>query len=148
MYLNAAEMNYFIDQAVKGLISFGFSDDDAQFVNMTLDTKFNKRCAPAEAIIPPSAGPQLQPICIAPDCLLSPNATCSIYDNISAPAVANASLLGNYTKDASGRTSFDGSNTTGGVTPTNDAVGIGNSAIMSVYVVWALGVWTVASMAF
>jgi hypothetical protein len=71
MYLNEAEMNYFIEQAVKGLILFGFSDADAQFVNMTLNAKFNKRWAPAEPIIPPSAGPQLQPICIAPDCALS-----------------------------------------------------------------------------
>ncbi|KAI0468485.1 hypothetical protein F4859DRAFT_490521 [Xylaria cf. heliscus] len=109
MDLNAAELGYFIEQAVKGLISFGFSDADAQFVNATLDSKFNKRCAPAGALIPPSAGPQLQAICVAPDCTLSANDTCSAYGTIKAPAVANATLTGNFTKDANGQTSVNAS---------------------------------------
>lgn len=136
MYLNAAEMNYFIDQAVRGLVSFGFNDGDAQFVNSTLNAKFNERCAPAEPIIPPSAGPQLQPICTAPDCVLSPNNTCSAYEKISSPAVANYTLLGNYTKDAQGKTSLNASttyNTSAGVPiSTNGAAGPMNSEAMGV----------------
>ncbi|EFX05774.1 hypothetical protein CMQ_3843 [Grosmannia clavigera kw1407] len=111
MDLNAGEMGFFVDQAVRGLLSIGFSDPDAQFVNSTLTDKFNLRCAPAEAIIPPSAGAQLQAICIAPDCLLSPNDTCLAYDTAVAPTVANATLLGNYTKDANGTTVFNASET-------------------------------------
>lgn len=153
MYLNAAEMNFFIDQAVKGLISFGFSNDDAQFVNSTLNAKFNKRCAPAEAIIPPTAGPQLQPICIAPDCALSPNDTCSAYDKVSTPAVANATLLGNYTKDAAGRTSLNasttGSTSAGTPKPTSGAERLENPELLnSIRLLAALGFWAYALIAF
>lgn len=134
MDLNAAEMAYFIDQAVKGLISFGFSDADAQFVNATLNGKFNKRCAPAETLIPSSAGPQLQAICIAPDCTISANDTCPAYGSIKAPAVANATLAGNFTKDANGQTSLNTSNadSSGADQPTNGGmplVGMDKAAI-------------------
>lgn len=105
MDLNKAEMGFFVDQAVRGLLSIGFSQDDAQFVNNTLNTVFNKRCAPATPVVPASAGPQLQAICIAADCPLSVNDTCSKYEDAVAPAVANATLIGNYTKDANGSTS-------------------------------------------
>ncbi|KAH6972749.1 hypothetical protein BKA56DRAFT_467872, partial [Ilyonectria sp. MPI-CAGE-AT-0026] len=91
MDLNAAEMGFFVDQAVRGLLSIGFTDSDAQFVNNTLDTVFNHRCAPPAAVIPPTAGPQLQAICIAPDCSLSANDTCSAYDAAVPPLVANSS---------------------------------------------------------
>ncbi|KAH7109515.1 hypothetical protein EDB81DRAFT_612145, partial [Dactylonectria macrodidyma] len=111
MDLNAAEMGFFVDQAVRGLLSFGFTDADAQFVNTTLDSVFNRRCAPAAAVIPPDAGPQLQAICIAPDCLLAANDTCSAYDTAVPPSVANATAIGNYTKAANGTTSFNASAT-------------------------------------
>jgi hypothetical protein len=32
-------------------------------------------------------------VCTAPDCPLSPNATCASYQNVSMPAVANSSLI-------------------------------------------------------
>jgi hypothetical protein len=117
MYLSAAEMGYFVEQAVKGLISFGFNDADAKFVNDSLNQVFNKRCAPAIHLIPDTAGPQRQSICIAPDCSLHVNNTCSVYDRDSTPAVANATLLGNYTKDANGHTGFNISATTAGTLP-------------------------------
>ncbi|KAI0444912.1 hypothetical protein F4803DRAFT_220304 [Xylaria telfairii] len=146
MDLNAAEMGYFVEQAVKGLISFGFSDADAQFVNATLNGKFNKRCAPAEAIIPPSAGPQLQAICIAPDCALSPNDTCSAYGNITAPVVSDATLAGNFTKDASGQTSsLNISTTAPGETPkpsSGSGVGVDITGIL----LTLLGSWVIAFM--
>ncbi|KAL6406530.1 hypothetical protein AUP68_09327 [Ilyonectria robusta] len=109
MDLNAAEMGFFVDQAVRGLLSIGFTDSDAQFVNNTLDTVFNHRCAPPAAVIPPTSGPQLQAICIAPDCSLSANDTCSAYDAAVPPLVANSSLIGNYTKAANGSTSVNSS---------------------------------------
>lgn len=100
-------MGFFIDQAVRGLKSFGFSETDAQSINATLTGAFDQRCAPATAIIPKSAGPQLQAICVAPDCALSPNATCSAYGDDRAPAVANYTLLGNFTKAPDGSTGLN-----------------------------------------
>ncbi|KAI3335295.1 hypothetical protein F4824DRAFT_501260 [Ustulina deusta] len=150
MDLNAAEMGYFVEQAVKGLVSFGFSKADAQFVNATLDAKFNERCAPAEAIIPPSAGPQLQAICIAPDCALAANDTCAAYGTIKAPAVANATLVGNFTKNADGQTSLNTSGTASGATPTPTS---GSGALVHVdgagiLLIALLGSWVIAFMNF
>jgi hypothetical protein len=104
MYLNNGEMLYFIDQAVRGLVSMGFTNTDAQFVNKTLTAVFNARCAPAAAVVPPTAPPSLQAICIASDCVLSPNDTCAAYQSIPAPAIANASLVGGVVKAANGTT--------------------------------------------
>ncbi|KAI1189119.1 hypothetical protein F5B17DRAFT_392497 [Nemania serpens] len=147
MDLNAAELGYFIEQAVKGLISFGFSDADAQFVNATLSGKFNERCAPAEPIIPASAGPQLQAICVAPDCALSPNDTCSAYGDITAPAVANATLVGNFTKDASGQTRLNVSGTTPSASPTpasgsDGMVGVNVAGVLLTF----FGFWAIIVM--
>ncbi|KAI1151574.1 hypothetical protein F4825DRAFT_352687 [Nemania diffusa] len=147
MDLNAAELGYFIEQAVKGLVSFGFSDADAQFVNATLTGKFDSRCAPAEPIIPASAGPQLQAICVAPDCALSANDTCSAYGNVTAPAVADAALVGNFTKDASGQTSLNTSSTVPSATPTPTNGSGGLVGVDMASIVFALlGVWVIASM--
>ena len=60
-------------------------------------------------------GPQLQAICIAPDCILSVNDTCSAYASAVAPAVADTKLIGNYSKAANGTTSLN--TTTGGSPP-------------------------------
>ncbi|RFU27312.1 hypothetical protein B7463_g9032, partial [Scytalidium lignicola] len=111
MDINAAKMAFFIDQAVRGLLSIGFTDSDAEFVNRTLDMTFNKRCAPATPVVPVEAGPQLQAICVAPDCALSVNDTCPAYKTPVAPAVANVTLLGNYTKTSNGSTSLNTSTT-------------------------------------
>lgn len=114
MDLNKAEVDFFIDQAVRGLLSIGFTDADAQFVNTTLDTVFNGRCAPARTVIPENQGPQLQAICIAADCDLALNDTCSAYDPAVAPLVANSTLVGNYTKNGDGTTIVNISTTTTG----------------------------------
>ncbi|KAH8651436.1 hypothetical protein BX600DRAFT_528722 [Xylariales sp. PMI_506] len=150
MDLNAAEMNYFVEQAVKGLISFGFSDADAQFVNSTLDTTFNRRCAPAQSLIPPSAGPQLQAICIAPDCALSVNDTCSAYNTATAPAIANATLAGNFTKDANGQTSANASAASSSTTPrpTNSSSGGPLGVDVTGVFLTLFGSWFIASMGF
>ncbi len=139
MDLNKGEVGWFIDQAVRGLLSFGFDDADAQFVNTTLSAVFNGRCAPATAVIPPSAGPQLQAICIAPDCPLAANDTCSAYPSDVAPSVANATLVGNYTKAADGTTSFNASSTTAGTSPTPTAAKSGAGVLAAQ--VAAAGAW-------
>ena len=111
MDLSAAEMGFFIDQAVRGLLSFGFESADAQYVNATLNAVFNKRCAPAAPVVPANIT-ALQAICVAPDCALSPNDTCSAYAPAVPPAVANATLIGNYTKAADGSTTGGNASTT------------------------------------
>ena len=111
MDLSAAEMGFFIDQAVRGLLSFGFESPDAQFVNATLTAVFNKRCAPAAAVVPANVT-ALQAICVAPDCALSPNDTCSAYASAVPPIVANATLIGNYTKAPNGTTTAGNASTT------------------------------------
>ena len=123
MYINSAEMAYFIDQAVRGLLSFGVSQMDAQYVNDTLHAKFNLRCAPPEAIIPPTpAMEELQAICTAPDCGLSPNAPCGLYEDVGSPEVSNGTLLGNYTKGPDGKTGYINGSSTGGPKPTGSMV--------------------------
>jgi hypothetical protein len=73
-------------------------------VSMALMSTFGYRCAPPAAVIP-SQGPQLQSICIAEDCPISPNATCSSYDAATEPAVANGSTSGNATSTSGSATS-------------------------------------------
>jgi hypothetical protein len=108
MAFDKYEMGYFIQQTALAVKSLGFEDLDVELVQTGLDTTFNKRCSPPTTLIPASAGPQLQSICIAEDCMLDPNATCDAYPNHGtepAPEIANATLVGNVTKP--------GTNTTG-----------------------------------
>jgi hypothetical protein len=137
MDLIAAELGYFIEQAVKGLVSFGFSDADAQF---------DRRCAPGEPIIPASAGRQLQTICVAPDWPLSANNTCSVHGGITAPAVANAALVGNFTKDANGQTSLNIPSIASSATPTPTSGSSGLDVDMAGIVLTLFSSWVIASM--
>ena len=58
---------------------------------MALTSLFDYRCAPPKAAVP-AQGPQLQSICIADTCPISPNATCNSYGSAVEPGVANATL--------------------------------------------------------
>ncbi|KAI8632819.1 hypothetical protein F5Y19DRAFT_491442 [Xylariaceae sp. FL1651] len=105
-YLNEAEMGFFVQQAVLGLKSFGFSAADAQGVNASLQSTFNLRCSqPAGAV--PQTDLQLQAICTAPDCRLAPNNTCAAYESLRPAAVADQTLVGNFSKAADGTTSVN-----------------------------------------
>ena len=102
MDLNNAQMTYFINQVGLAAKSFGVADSDVTKVGDALTGLFNLRCAPATAVIK-AQGPQLQTMCIAEDCKLSPNATCSSYDAAVEPGVANSTLamgLGNSSSTA------------------------------------------------
>lgn len=108
MGLDAMQMGYFIQQVGLAAASFGVTDDDVMAVGTTLTNAFDKRCAAATSI-PPTADPALQAICIASNCPLADNATCSAYGNATMPAVANATLAGNSTTSGGSGSSGSGS---------------------------------------
>jgi len=91
MGLNTAEVTYFIQQVGAAAASFGVAESDITKVADALNGLFNVRCA-APAVAIPAQGAQLQSMCIAEDCKLAPNATCSSYEPVVEPGVANATL--------------------------------------------------------
>jgi len=94
MDLDIYEVSYFIQQVGLSAASFGVSMDDVNTVGKALMMAFGYRCAPPAVIIPGS-GAMLQSICIAPNCPLAPNATCSMYQSnitMPVPAAGNGSM--------------------------------------------------------
>ncbi|MBE7181979.1 MAG: hypothetical protein INR71_12380 [Terriglobus roseus] len=89
MDLNAAQVTWFIQNVGLSAKSFGAADADITAVGMELSTLFNYRCAPATKVIPNTPA-ELQAICLASSCPISPNATCAAYTNV-ASTVATAS---------------------------------------------------------
>lgn len=137
MDLDAAEVGYFIEQVGLSAASFGVAQADIQVVATALDSIFNVRCAPPTTVIP-SQGAQLQSICQAPDCPLSPNATCAAYPTDVLPSVANSTLAG-----VSNATALSNSTSTSSSTPstfTGAAVktGAGIGAALLALVAFAL----------
>lgn len=115
MDLDEHEVGYFITQVGLAAASFGVTTEDATAVGTTLGKIFGVRCAPPTPVIP-SQGPQLQSICVANTCPLSPGDTCAAYQPTFEPAVANITLVGNTTTStnttASGTAAPTGSSTT------------------------------------
>ncbi|KAK2056886.1 hypothetical protein LY76DRAFT_575567 [Colletotrichum caudatum] len=97
MDLDANELGYFIEQVALAGASFGVAQDDLKAVGTALNQLFGLRCSPATTAIP-AQGPQLQAICIADNCPLSPNAVCASYQT----AVAPKNATGNATATSSG----------------------------------------------
>lgn len=84
MDLDVNELGYFIQQVALAAASFGVAEDDLKAVGMALAQLFGLRCSPAATAIA-EQGPQLQAICIADSCPISPNATCASYEPAMAP---------------------------------------------------------------
>ncbi|SMY22495.1 unnamed protein product [Zymoseptoria tritici ST99CH_1A5] len=103
MALTADENEYFIQQVGLSAASFGVTEDDVTAVGKALTDTFNYRCAPAAAVLP-KAEPELQAICQAEDCPISPNATCDAYPAVMKPAEATSPASG-------GNSSMDGTAT-------------------------------------
>ena len=91
MALDEYQLGYFITQVGLAAASFGVATDDVTAVGKALAGLFALRCAPPTVVIP-SQGAQLQSICIADSCPLSPNSTCSSYEMVQEPIVANVTL--------------------------------------------------------
>ena len=124
MALDFAEVSYFISQVGLAAASFGVADDDIKAVATALNELFNVKCAPATTVIK-SQGSELQSICIADDCPLAMNSTCSMYDTPVEPKNATSksttssmpsgtmSPTGTGTMSPSGTTSVAAVSTTG-----------------------------------
>jgi hypothetical protein len=111
MDLSYAEVGYFISQVAASAASFGVATDDLKIVGEALGALFDFRCLPPTTIVA-AQGPQLQSICTDNTCPLAANATCGMYDgNITEPAVANATLVGNATTTSAGGSSSTSSGT-------------------------------------
>lgn len=91
MVLNPYEMGYFIEQVALSAASFGVAESDIMAVGKALNSLFNYRCAPEVTVIK-AQGPQWQSTCTDSSCPLADNATCSAYEMVPQPAVANATL--------------------------------------------------------
>lgn len=142
MDLDEKEVGYFITQVGLAASSFGVTTEDATAVGAALGKIFGVRCAPATPVIP-SQGPQLQSICVANTCPLSPGDTCAAYQPTFEPAVANSTLVGNTT------TSSTSSRTVSGTAPptgssTKAATGSASHMAVSVSVVLAAAVFALA----
>ncbi|TAQ86268.1 hypothetical protein B7494_g5420 [Chlorociboria aeruginascens] len=96
MYIDPFEQGWFVNQLTLAAASIGFSSKDTTIWFNIMTGLFSSRCSPATAV--GNEAPQLQSICVAPDCPLAQNPDCSAYDVLSPPLVANATLAGNYTK--------------------------------------------------
>lgn len=134
MALDSAQVGYFITQVGLSAASFGVAESDITIVANSLTKVFDYKCAPP-AIVVPSQGAQLQSICTADDCMTSPNSTCSSYDSVMEPAVANATLAmgegSNSTSSSNGNGTSSSSGSGSGSSST--ATGSGSSATASSY---------------
>ena len=124
MNLGPEEFGYFVTQVGLAAASFGVSKEDVTAVGESLSKLFGLRCAPP-AVVVPSQGAQLQSMCQAKTCDLSPNDTCSAYGESIEPLVANATLaMGegrNDTKtNGANNTTDENANKDGTTTGTSD----------------------------
>ena len=140
MDLDEHEVGYFITQVGLAAASFGVTTEDATAVGTTLGKIFGVRCAPATVVIP-SQEAQLQSICVANTCPLSPGDTCAAYQPTFEPAVANSTLVGNTTTTSSSKSA--GAPT---VSPTSTSASSGAASFMgvSISVVLAAAVFALA----
>lgn len=138
MDLDEHEVGYFITQVGLAAASFGVTTEDATAVGTTLNKIFGVRCAPATPVIP-SQDPQLQSICVANSCPLSPGDTCAAYQPSFEPAVANSTLVDNtITSTTASRTA------TPTASSTTSATGAASFMGASISVVFAAAVFALA----
>ncbi len=83
MGLDAIQLGYFIQQVALAGASFGVAQADLQAVGTALGQLFGLRCSPA-AEVAKGQGAQLQAICVAQSCPLSPGAVCNLYEAAGA----------------------------------------------------------------
>jgi len=133
MGLDENEVGYFNTQVGLSAASFGVTQDDVTIVANALNSVFNVKCAPAQTVATNQMTPELQSICIAESCPLSPNATCSSYPAVPAPAnVTTNGTSPNPSSSASASKSGSatGSKTTGQGTSTGSAAHVAVGGIL------------------
>ena len=127
MDLDQFEVTYFIEQVGLAAASFGVAKDDIQIVGNALGMLFNYKCAPETTVIK-AQGPDLQSICVNDSCPQAPNATCSKYDMIVEPGVANSTLAMGEGNSSSTATASAIPSMTGSMSPTGSASGTASGA--------------------
>lgn len=136
MALSNAEVTYFITQVGLSAASFGVTTEDVTAVGTALASLFGVRCAPETTVIP-AQGPQLQSICIASDCPLAVNNTCSAYEAVVEPSPANGTMP----------TSTSGSGGSGGGSSTSTPIQVPSNSAMKNSAGFAAVVGVVAALA-
>lgn len=128
MDLDIYEVSYFVEQVGLSAASFGVATADVDAVGKALMSLFGYKCAPPTIVIP-AQGSQLESICIADDCPLAPNSTCSSYATVSSPAAAaaNNTYMGNATSASNGSVTMSSSPA---MATTNGAAGLVVEAAM------------------
>lgn len=138
MDLDIFQMDFFIGLVVTSATSLGISAPDASLVGDNLYRLFNTRCA-APTIVPNiAAPPELQSICIAPNCPLDPNPNCSAYP-LDGVALAPVNVTTNVTVGATGNGTMTSNSTSSGVPP-QTSVGSGVNIGMFLMLLAAAGV--------
>ena len=117
MALDEYQVGYFITQVALSAASFGVATADITAVGKALAGLFGVRCAPPTVVVP-SQPADLQSICIAESCPLSPNATCSSYEAVQEPLVANVTLAMGEGRNATGTQTVATASSTGTATTT------------------------------
>ncbi|CAG8980218.1 hypothetical protein HYALB_00012908 [Hymenoscyphus albidus] len=97
MKIDPYEQGWFVYQLTLAAKSIGFSPSDTTIAMVQHPYK------PLHfPLLTPNShrksSPQLQAICIDASCPLASDANCGLYDEVPAPGVVNASLVGNYMK--------------------------------------------------
>ncbi|KAL4967070.1 uncharacterized protein BDV14DRAFT_198168 [Aspergillus stella-maris] len=105
MDLDIFQMSFFIRQVHDSALSLGLSSADAAWLANTLDTLFNRHCAPATRIEGISAPPEFQAVCIAENCLNYSPATCGLYPR---DGVALVPVNATHSNDPSSESSTQG----------------------------------------
>ena len=148
MNLDPYQVGYFITQVGLSAASFGVTKEDVTIVGEALSKTFGYKCEPP-AVVVKAQDAQLQSICQADSCPLSPNDTCSAYGTSVEPKVANATLAmgqgdnstspsssGSATGTATGTATGASGSATGSSKPNS---GVGSFSEMSLLVIGAAG---------
>ena len=114
MNLSKPEMDYFITQVGLSAASFGVATADVMAVGMALNDTFNQRCSAPAAVIP-AQGPQLQAICINPDCPIATSAVCAQYE-MAATMTGSSMSMSSGMASATGSMMSGASGMAGGAT--------------------------------
>ena len=122
MDLDTFQNTYFINLVVTSLTSLGVSPSDSALIGSSLTQKFNTRCAAPISVPNIAAPPELQSICIAPNCPLDPNSNCSAYP-LDGVALAPVNVTTNVTVGSSGSGTVTNSTTSGAPLPVQTSVG-------------------------
>jgi hypothetical protein len=139
MDLDIFQMTYFTNLVVTSLISLGVSPSDSSLIGSSLTKQFNTRCAAPISIPNVAAPPELQSICIAPNCPLDPNPNCSAYP-LDGVALAPVNVTTNVTVGSSGNGTVTNSTTSGAPPQTSLGTVHGLNLAMAFALVAAMGV--------